>query len=394
MKTNAKEILNDAALIKEEIISNRRKIHDNPETGMKLEKTSKLVWDTLVKMGYEPVKVCESGIVATIAGDRDNGKCIMLRADMDALSLFTDSGKVECVHSCGHDMHTAMLLGAARILKKHKDEIGGSVKFVFQPNEEGLSGAKAMIAEGVLENPRCDAAFAIHVHSGTPSGFVLCGTGSSVMAGCINFKINVYGKGSHGATPELGIDSIKIASHIYNAIETITANEISAKVPALLSVGKFCGGSVSNVIPEVTTLEGTIRAFDEKILEKIYSRIKEISDAVAREFNGKAEVFMLSAAKPLANDEKLSKQISEFSKELVGEDKFFEISDGGMGSEDFAEYSKLIPCTYMFLGAGTSEENPIFGKPMHNKDVVFNEDILHIGAALHSYVALKWLNEN
>lgn len=212
------KIMSQAKLIYDDLITIRRTIHSNPEVGAKLPKTKAYVIDKLKEFGYEPQEICESGVVATISG-KNPGKTFLLRADMDALPVVEAT---ECdfkstngsMHACGHDMHTAMLLGAAKLLRENQDDIEGTVKLVFQPDEEGFTGAKKMLAAGVLENPHVDAAMAMHVHSGTPSNMVLCGLGTSI-AGCNRFRIVVKGTGCHGAMPELGVDPINIAAHIY-----------------------------------------------------------------------------------------------------------------------------------------------------------------------------------
>ena len=200
------KIMSQAKLIYDDLITIRRTIHSNPEVGSKLPKTKAYVIDKLKEFGYEPQEICESGVVATISG-KNPGKTFLLRADMDALPVVEAT---ECdfksingsMHACGHDMHTAMLLGAAKLLRENQDDIEGTVKLVFQPDEEGFTGAKKMLAAGVLENPHVDAAMAMHVHSGTPSNMVLCGLGTSI-AGCNRFRIVVKGTGCHGAMPEL-----------------------------------------------------------------------------------------------------------------------------------------------------------------------------------------------
>ncbi len=201
--------------------------------------------DKLKEFGYEPEEICESGIVATIKGNKP-GKTFLLRADMDALPMAEATecdfkSNNGCMHSCGHDMHTAMLLGAAKLLRQNQDEIEGTIKLVFQPDEEGFTGAKKMLAAGVLENPKVDAAMAMHVHSGTPSNVVLCGLGTSI-AGCNRFRIVVNGTGCHGAMPELGVDPINIAAHIYISLQEIIAREISATKPAVCNNRKICRG--------------------------------------------------------------------------------------------------------------------------------------------------------
>lgn len=392
-----KKFIEQAKLIKEEIISYRRVIHSNPEVGQELPKTKKYVMDKLVEFGYCPEEICESGIVATIKGNKP-GKTFLLRADMDALPIAEKTScdfksTNGCMHACGHDMHTAMLLGAARLLKENQDEIEGTIKLVFQPDEEGFTGSKKMIKAGVLENPKVDAALAMHVHSGTPSNVVLCGLGTSI-AGCNRFRIVVKGKGCHGAMPETGIDPINIAAHIYLAIQTILTREISATESAVVTIGKFVGGDVPNVIPEEVVMEGTIRSLDKEVGEFIFDRMNEIVTSTAKMLRGEAELIELSSVPPLANNDELAHELTGYMKDIVGEKAVVLFEQGGMGSEDFASYSYEVPSVYIMLGAGTKQENSLYGEAMHNEKVVFNEDILPTGAAIHAYSAIMWLKNN
>ena len=392
-----KEIMNQAKLIKDELISYRRTMHSNPEVGSELPKTKAYVMDKLKEFGYEPQEICESGIVATIKGNKE-GKVFLLRADMDALPM---KEVTECdfksnngsMHSCGHDMHTSMLLGAAKLLKQNQDKIEGTVKLVFQPDEEGFTGAKKMIQSGVLENPKVDAAMAMHVHSGTPSNVVLCGLGTSI-AGCNRFRIVVRGNGCHGAMPELGVDPINIAAHIYISLQEIIAREISATQSAVLTIGKFVAGEAANIIPGEVVMEGTIRSLNKEIGEFIFNRVNDIVISTAKLFRGEAELIELSSVPPLTNDTELSKEVTSYLKDLLGEKSVVLFEGGGMGSEDFASYSYKVPSVYLMLGAGTKQENPLYGEAMHNEKVVFNEDILVTGAAMHTYSAIMWLKNN
>ena len=392
-----KKFIEQAKLIKEEIISYRRVIHSNPEVGQELPKTKKYVMDKLVEFGYSPEEICESGIVATIKVNKP-GKTFLLRAEMDALPIAEKTtcdfkSTNGCMHACGHDMHTAMLLGAARLLKENQDEIEGTIKLVFQPDEEGFTGSKKMIKAGVLENPKVDAALAMHVHSGTPSNVVLCGLGTSI-AGCNRFRIVVKGKGCHGAMPETGIDPINIAAHIYLAIQTILTREISATESAVVTIGKFVGGDVPNVIPEEVVMEGTIRSLDKEVGEFIFDRMNEIVTSTAKMLRGEAELIELSSVPPLANNDELAHELTGYMKDIVGEKAVVLFEQGGMGSEDFASYSYEVPSVYIMLGAGTKQENSLYGEAMHNEKVVFNEDILPTGAAIHAYSAIMWLKNN
>lgn len=396
MRIDASAILTSVERLKSEIIADRRAIHQHPEVGSNLPITKKYVRRRLTEMGYEPTEICESGVVATITG-ADTGRCILLRADMDALKV-RDRTELpfkseNCnMHACGHDMHTAMLLGAAALLREYQSELKGTVKLVFQPDEEGFTGAKAMLVSGVLEAPKPQAGLALHVNSGTPSGLVLCGRGT-FMAGCTLFRVTVKGMGCHGAMPENGVDPLNIAAHIYLALQEITSREIAARSPVVVTIGKLSGGQAPNIIPQDAVLEGTIRTFDRELSARILERIGTIAAATAEAFRGSAAVEELSSAPPLVNNPKLVNRMADFASELFGERAVYRLDEGGMGSEDFASYTYELPCAYLLLGAGTEQENPLFGKPMHNEKVVFNEDILTRGAALHAYCALKWLSE-
>ena len=390
-------LLEQAKLIKDDIISYRRTIHANPEVGTELPMTKKFVMDKLREFGYEPQEICESGIVATISGPKP-GKVFLLRADMDALPM-AEAADVEfkatngAMHSCGHDMHTAMLLGAARLLKQNQDQIEGTVKLVFQPDEEGFTGAKKMIEAGVLENPKVDAAMACHVNSGTPSNMVVCGLGTSI-GGCFRFRIVVKGTGCHGAMPETGVDPINIAHHIYAGLQTILTREIPAVKPAVITIGKFAGGDAPNIIPGEVVMEGTFRYLDKEMGDFVIERMNEIVTSTAKTFRGEAELIELSSVPPLTNDNDLAHEITGYMKDIVGEQAVMLFEQGGMGSEDFASYSYEVPSLYFILGAGAKFENPEYGVPMHNQCVVFNEDILPTGAALHTYGAINWLKNH
>ena len=391
------KFIEQAKLIKEDMIVYRRTIHSNPEVGSKLPKTKTYVIDKLRKFGYDPKEICESGIVATIKGDKP-GKTFLLRADMDALPMKEETecdfkSTNGCMHSCGHDMHTAMLLGAAKLLKQNQNQIEGTIKLVFQPDEEGFTGAKKMIQAGILENPKVDAAMAMHVHSGTPSNTILCGLGTSI-AGCNRFRIVVKGSGCHGAMPETGVDPINIAAHIYLSLQEIISREISATKPAVVTIGKFVGGDAPNIIPEEVIMEGTIRSLDKEVGEFIFNRINDIVISTAKMFRGKAELIELSSVPPLINDNNLAHEITNYMKDLVGEQSVILFESGGMGSEDFASYSYEVPSLYVMLGAGSKQENTLFGQPMHNEKVVFNEDILPTGASIYAYSAIMWLKNN
>ncbi|WP_286316244.1 M20 metallopeptidase family protein [Romboutsia ilealis] len=391
------KMMEQALAIKDELVSYRRTIHANPEVGTHLPMTTKFVMDKLREFGYEPKEICDSGIVATISGEKP-GKVFLLRADMDALPM-AEKAEVEfkatngCMHSCGHDMHTAMLLGAAKLLKENQDEIEGTVKLVFQPDEEGFTGAKKMIEAGVLQNPKVDAAMAAHVHSGTPSNVIVCGLGTSI-GGCYRFRIVVNGTGCHGAMPETGVDPINIAVKIYESLQTILTREIPAVKPAVITIGKFVGGEAPNIIPGEVVMEGTFRYLDKEMGEFVINRMDEIVTSTAKMLRGEAKLIELSSVPPLTNEKGFANEITGYMKDIVGEKAIVMFEGGGMGSEDFASFSLEVPSLYYIIGAGAKNENPLYGLPTHNENVVFNEDILPTGAALHAYSAISWLKNN
>ena len=394
-KLTARDVLAAAQEERETILAHRRTIHRCPEVGQELPRTAAYIAGELKKLGYQP-QALGGGLVATITG-QNTGRCVLLRADMDALAGREQSGldfqsDNGAMHACGHDMHAAMLLGAAALLRKYQAQLNGTVKLVFQPDEEGFTGAKAMLKAGVLEAPRPQAAIALHVNSGTPSGMVLCGRGT-FMAGCTLFRVTVTGKGCHGAMPETGVDPINITAHIYLALQELVSREVPAKSPAVVTVGRFQAGQLPNVIPDRAVLEGTIRTFDRELSEQLMERIRQAAESVAAAFRGSVQVEELASAPPLRNDPALMDQAARWAEEVAGPDRVLRLDQGGMGSEDFASYTYELPCAYLLLGAGTAQEDPRFGRPMHNPAVVFNEDVLPLGAALHTWLAMQELGE-
>lgn len=391
----AEQLLAEARAMQAELTDDRRTLHREPEVGRGLPKTVAYVKNVLTGLGYEP-KELGGGVVATLTG-RDSGRCLLLRADMDALPQREETdlpfrAENGAMHACGHDLHAAMLLGAARLLMAHRQQLNGTVKLVFQPDEEGFTGAKGMLAAGVLKDPAPQAGLALHVHSGTPTGVVLCGRGS-FMAGCTLFRVRCTGVACHGAMPETGVDPINIAAHVYLALQELVSREVAAKSPAVVTVGRFQAGSAPNIIPQEAVLEGTIRTFDRALSETLLRRIGETAQGIAAAFRGAAQVEEIASAPPLVNQPELTDWAADRAAELTGPARVVRLDEGGMGSEDFASYGYELPCAYLLLGAGSKEEDPRYGRPMHNTRVVFNEDVLPLGAALHTWCALNWLKQ-
>ena len=305
-----------------ELVENRRHFHRHPEVRNELFETVKYVKAQLEDMGYQVQEICQCGLVV-LAGGKKPGKCILIRGDMDALPMPEDTGlefsseNPGAMHACGHDLHMAMLLGAAKLLKEHEDEIEGTVKICFQPNEETFGGAKAMIEAGVLENPHVDAAFAIHVGSMADVGTLDYGKGLT-MGSADGFSIHVKGKGCHGAAPNSGISPINIGVHIYLALQELLAREVNPAEQCTLTVGSMLfGDGATNVIPSEGVLNGTMRGFNAELINHLRQRVEEISVGTARVFGGDAEVEWLFSSPAMYCDPAFTDEVVRYAADVV-----------------------------------------------------------------------------
>lgn len=376
-----------------ELVQHRRTIHQNAEVGLDLPDTVRYVWDRLVEMGYEPQKV-GGGICATVGKP---GKVFLLRADMDALPMEEESGlpfasqRPGAAHCCGHDLHTAMLLGAAKLLKERESELQGTVKLMFQPGEECMTGARAMLAAGLLENPHVDAGMAIHVNSLVPAGALIVMHGPTAASSDI-FTVRVKGKGCHGSRPDEGVDPISIICHIHTALQEIQARELKAGDIGVLTVGKLQAGSAENVIPDEAMMTGTIRTFDPEVQQKMRTRLVEISKGIAETFRGSAEVeFSPHYAIPMMSDEATASQVRDAFDHLFRPEQVKYLARSFPGAEDFSFIAKEIPAAFVALGASIGPD-ATYGQ--HHPKVQFNEKCLPIGAAAHAQAATEWLANN
>ena len=396
-------ILEEAKVLQEVIVKDRRYIHQNAELGHDLPVTTEYVVKRLKEMGYEPKVIADSAVVALACGKK-SGKTFLIRADMDALPIVEENNleyksKTKNMHACGHDTHTAMLLGAAKLLKDHEEEIEGTVKLMFQPAEEELSGAKSMIEAGVLENPKVDAATMIHIFSGMPveAGTLIIPKGGYVSASGDMFHIDIKGKGGHGAMPQDSIDPLNVAAHIHTALQEIIARELSPSSTAVITIGQMHGGNAANIIPDTAFMEGTIRAFDkdERIFMK--KRVVEVAESIATAFRATANVEYRMECPSVYNNPKLYDEIKRINNEFLGEENIKSFDDvyvGGKltGSEDFGYVSEKVPTIMMALGGGSPEEG--YPYPQHHPKVDFNEDAFYIGAAVYANTAIEWLKLN
>ena len=380
-----------------ELVENRRHFNRHPEVRNELFETVKYVKAQLEDMGYQVQEICQCGLVV-LAGGKKPGKCILIRGDMDALPMPEDTGlefsseNPGAMHACGHDLHMAMLLGAAKLLKEHEDEIEGTVKICFQPNEETFGGAKAMIEAGVLENPHVDAAFAIHVGSMADVGTLDYGKGLT-MGSADGFSIHVKGKGCHGAAPNSGISPINIGVHIYLALQELLAREVNPAEQCTLTVGSMLfGDGATNVIPSEGVLNGTMRGFNAELINHLRQRVEEISVGTARVFGGDAEVEWLFSSPAMYCDPEFTDEVVRYAADVVGQDRMIPKKSRATGSEDFAYFGEKVPSQIFWLGAGVDDKTKRISN--HNPKVLFSEDALPYGAAVYTQCAIEWLKEH
>ena len=371
----------------------RRQLHTWAEIGFDLPKTVALVDSELTKMGIPHYPVGKSGICAILGKGE---KCVLLRADMDALPMKETTGlpyasQGEGTHSCGHDCHAAMLLGAAKLLKENEENLKGTVKLMFQPAEELLQGALDMVENGILENPKPDVAFANHISVGQPGstvGRITYSSGPALYSGDA-VKIRVYGKNAHGATAFMGVDAINIAAHIVVALNEIISREIPLDDHSVVLVGKIAGGDTVNTTAGYAELDVSIRAQTEEKRSFLKQRVKEISEGIALTFRGRAEVDFVYGMAPLYCDPQTAADAHRYV-EALGYTPVCVPCMGG--TEDFTAVANIIPSVLLNLGAGSVEEGHICS--MHNAGMIANEDVLPTGVAIYCQCATQWLEEN
>lgn len=406
---DAKQLWEEAAKLQETLVTDRRYLHAHAETGFDLKDTLAFVKKELQEMGYEPVECGKAGLVA-LAGGKKPGKVFLIRGDMDALPI-QEQADVDfaCpngrMHACGHDMHTTMMLGAARLLKEHEDEIQGTVKLMFQPSEETFEGSKDMIASGLFENPKVDAALMIHVMAGMPfeAGTVVVSSPGVSAPAADYFEITVRGKGCHGSMPNTGVDPLNAAAHILIALQEIHARELAMGDQAVLTIGTMNAGTAANVIPDSVVMGGSLRTFDEDTRSFMKERLIQIAEGIAKAFRAEAEVTFGSGCPTLVNDKALAVCAEKYVKELMGKGRAFsaeelnamsngEKSSKTAGSEDFAYVSQEVPSIMLALAAGQPKKGYCY--PQHHPMVKFDEDVLAGGSAVYAYTAMRWLEEH
>lgn len=385
-----KNDLERAKAILGEMIENRRYFHQHPETGMELSNTVAYVMERLKEMGIEP-QHCGGGVTALIGGKKE-GPVFLLRADMDALPMAEESGlpfasTIDKAHTCGHDMHTAMLLGAAKLLKEEEDTLPGTVKLMFQPAEETLEGAKAMLADGILESPKVDGAMGVHMAPVIPCGIVGYSKGVvNTSSDC--FTISINGKGGHGASPHNSIDPINVGVHIYLALQELVAREVDPADHVALTIGLFQAGNADNIIPDTAKLGGTLRTINEETRKRMLERIRQVTDLTAKTFRSSAQLEISGATCALVLDSEGVDSVDGALKEVFGRGAML-ANTRMAGSEDFAEVSVRVPSIFLAIGGADPEEKEHFGG--HHPKVRFDERSLAYGAAGYVCCAKAWL---
>lgn len=390
------KIVDEAKKLQDEIVGWRRDLHQMPELGLELPKTAAYVAERLDEMGIEyEANIAGYGIIGLIKGSEE-GKTILLRADMDGLPIEEETdlpfaSKNGNMHACGHDTHTAMLLGAAKILNSNKNKIKGTVKLLFQPAEEGPGGAKPMIDEGALENPKVDSALGLHIggiFKQIDTGQVGY-SGGNLMACLDSFAIKVIGHGCHGAMPDFGVDPIAISAQVISALQTIVSRELKPTNPAVVTIGTINGGSAYNIIPNAVEITGTVRALNQETREKIASSMESIIAGITKGMHGDYEFEYTFGYPPLSNDPEFTEGFLDTAKKVVDEKDIIEITEPTMGGEDMAYYLEEVPGTFFFLGGFNEEKGMVY--PHHNSKFMIDEDVFWRGTALMAQGAIDWL---
>lgn len=387
------DFLKEAQEIRDELVNWRRDFHMNPELGFQEFRTSGVIKEFLKSEGIPYIEVAKTGVCALIKGGKA-GKTVALRADIDGLPI---QDKKQCnykskvegkMHACGHDAHITILLGAAKLLNKHKDSLKGNVKLLFEPAEETVGGSRFMIEEGVLENPSVDKIIGLHVNEALKAGEIKIKKGV-VNAASNPFKIIIKGKGGHGAEPHNAIDPILISSHLVLALQPLVSREIAPVNPAVITIGSIQGGFAENVIPDEVVLKGILRTMTTEDREYAKRRIEEIVKNIANAFRGDYEIDIQESYPCLYNDDSMVDLVSEAAKKIIGKDNVHEQTAPFMGVESFAYFARERGGAFYFLGIGNKERDIV--SPIHNGLFDIDEDALPIGVAIQCQSAFDYL---
>ncbi|AOR24216.1 M20 metallopeptidase family protein [Clostridium taeniosporum] len=387
----------EANEIKDLLISIRRDIHEHPEVGFEEFRTSERIKNFLKAEGIEFKEISKTGVCGIIRGEKTGeNKTIAIRADMDALPIqdmktCKYSSKVSGkMHACGHDAHTTILLGVAKILNKHKNEFSGNVKLLFEPAEETVGGAQYMIKDGVLEEPKVDYVLGLHVDENVSIGNIEIKKGV-VNAASNPFKIKITGQGGHGAAPHTTVDPIVIASHMVVALQSIVSREISPVNPAVITVGTINGGTAQNIIPGEVTLSGIIRTMTKEDRSFTIKRLKEVVNGIALSSRAKAEIEIEESYPCLYNDDSMVELLKASASEILGNENVLEQKAPHMGVESFAYFAMERPGAFYFLGSGNKQKKTT--EPAHSSLFNIDEDCIPLGVAIQCLTAFNYLTK-
>jgi amidohydrolase len=372
----------------------RRDFHRHPELGFQEVRTAGIVARELTALGLEvSTGVGKTGVVATLEGSGP-GPVLLVRVDMDALPILEETGAEYAsqtpgvMHACGHDGHTAMGLTVAKLLEAHKDDFRGTVKLVFQPAEEGLGGALAMVADGVLENPQPDRSLSIHLWNDKPYGWIGV-TAGPAMAASDRFTVTIKGRGGHGAAPHVGIDPVVAGAQVITALQTIVSRSVDPLEAAVVTVTSLDGAEAFNVIPDSVQLRGTIRTFKPEVRKTVLERFETICVGVSKALGCQAEVELKSITPAVSNDAELAQRVYKVAREIYPQAEISTV-ERTMGSEDMAYMMEDIPGCYFFIGSADHDRGLDAGH--HHPKFDFNEDALVTGAALMASVVVDLMN--
>jgi amidohydrolase len=372
----------------------RRDFHQHPELGFQEVRTAGIVARELTALGLEvSTGVGKTGVVATLEGS-SKGPVILARFDMDALPIQEETGAEYAsqtpgvMHACGHDGHTAAGLTVARILEAHKDQLRGTVKLVFQPAEEGLGGAEAMVADGVLENPRPEKSLSLHLWNDKPVGWIGITPGPA-MSASDRFSIQIRGRGGHGAAPHLGIDPVVAGAQVISALQNIVSRNVAPLESAVVTVTSMTGGEAFNVIPEIVELRGTIRSFNPDVRELVLERFQQIVTGVSEAMGCQTEVELRKITPATVNDPEMAEKVRGVAARILPEAEL-DADERTMGSEDMAYMMDDIPGCYFFVGSSNQEQG--LDAAHHHPKFDFDESALPRAAALMAAAVVEFLD--
>jgi len=389
------KLLQRAKELGSEFINFRRDFHRHPELGFQEARTAKIVTDYLTSLGIEAHPVAGTGVVGLLRG-REGGKTIAVRADMDALTITEQTGKEYAsaipgvMHACGHDGHTAILMGVAKLLSENKD-FTGNVKFLFQPAEEGPGGAKPMVEAGVLENPTVDAAVGLHLGTIKYTVGQIAVRDGAVCAAPDTIEIKLKGKGGHGAHPHNSVDAIIAAGHIITTLQSIVSREIDPLASAVITIGTIHGGYRENIIADEVIMRGTVRTLDAEVRKTMPERIERIISGICKSLRCEFELIYEHGYPVLRNDSAMTHHVRHVAAQVLGADNVFEAPHPSMGGEDFSYFAEKVPACFFSLGAMNAAKQCDY--PGHHPKFDFDEDAIPVGMALLAEICISYLSK-